>query len=91
MARTNIVIDDALIRRVMRLYRLPTKRAAVDYALRRLADEGDRRKMLELRGTGWPGDLKKMRRRRDPFSLIVVDRRRHVRTDRSWRMNGSPL
>ncbi|TMB78381.1 MAG: hypothetical protein E6J52_04745 [Chloroflexi bacterium] len=50
MARTSIVIDDALIRRVMRLYRLPTKRAAVDdYALRRLAGDGDRRKMLELR------------------------------------------
>ena len=64
MARTSIVIDDALIRRVMRLYRLPTKRAAVDYALRRLAGDGDRRKMLELKGTGWPGHLEEMRRSR---------------------------
>lgn len=39
MGRTNIVIDDALIARVMELYGLRTKREAVDYALRRLAGE----------------------------------------------------
>ena len=64
MARTNIVIDETLMRRVMRLYRLPTKRAAVDFALRRLVGDGDRRKILELKGVGWDGDLKKMRRGR---------------------------
>jgi Arc/MetJ family transcription regulator len=39
VGRTNIDIDDELIARVMRIYRLPTKRKAVDYALRRLAVE----------------------------------------------------
>lgn len=37
MGRTNIVIDDALVARVMEMYGLRTKREAVDYALRRLA------------------------------------------------------
>jgi Arc/MetJ family transcription regulator len=39
MGRTNVVIDDELIERVMKVYDLPTKREAVDFALRRaLAD-----------------------------------------------------
>jgi Arc/MetJ family transcription regulator len=37
--RTNIEIDDALIERVMRRYRLSSKRAAVDLALRRLVGD----------------------------------------------------
>jgi Arc/MetJ family transcription regulator len=39
MGRTNIVIDDALVGRVMELYGLRTKREAVDFALRRLVGE----------------------------------------------------
>jgi hypothetical protein len=35
MGRTNIVIDDELVERAMRLYRLPTRRAAVDFAVPR--------------------------------------------------------
>lgn len=61
MSRTNIVVDEALIRRVMRLYRLPTKRAAVDFALRALVGDRRRRDMLDLEGTGWDGDLSRMR------------------------------
>ena len=61
MARTNVVIDDALIRRVMRLYRLRTKRAAIDFALRALVGERRRRDMLDLEGAGWEGDLSRMR------------------------------
>ncbi len=64
MGRTNVVIDDELIRRVMQLYRLPTKRAAIAFALRMAAGEGDPRKMLELEGIGWEGDLREMRRHR---------------------------
>jgi Arc/MetJ family transcription regulator len=54
MGRTNVVIDDELIRKVMRLYGLRTKREAVDYALRRVLCEGrsPHERMLELRGTG---------------------------------------
>ena len=66
MARTNIEIDDELIARVMRTYRLPNKRAAVDFALRRLDREPmSREEALAMRGTGWEGDLDQMRRTRD--------------------------
>jgi len=66
MARTNIVVDDALIRRVMRLYRLRTKRAAIDFALRALVGDRRRRDMLDLEGAGWDGDLSRMRTTRVP-------------------------
>jgi Arc/MetJ family transcription regulator len=66
MARTNVVVDEALIRKVMRLYRLRTKREAIDYALRALVGDRDRRDILELKGTGWEGDLESMRKGRVP-------------------------
>lgn len=61
MSRTNVVVDDALIQRVMRLYRLATKRAAIDFALRALVGGRRRRDMLDLQGAGWEGDLPRMR------------------------------
>jgi len=61
-----VVIDDVLVAKVMKLYGLPTKRAAIDFALRRVAGENDPRKLLELRGIGWEGDLDEMRRTRFP-------------------------
>ncbi len=63
MARTNIELDDELVKRVMNGYGLPSKRAAVDYALRRLDVEPmTREEALARRGTGWEGDLDEMRR-----------------------------
>ena len=64
MARTNVVIDDDLIERVMKTYRLPTKRAAIDFALRAVLGTSERRHMLDLEGIGWHGDLEEMRRDR---------------------------
>jgi len=64
VGRTNVVIDDELIERAMRLYGLRTKREAVDLALRRLVGEYTQRDMLDLEGTGWEGDLEEMRRSR---------------------------
>lgn len=62
MARTNVEIDDRLIGRVMNRYRLPTKRAAIDFALRRVDIEPlTREEALALRGTGWEGDLVRLR------------------------------
>ena len=61
MARTNVVIDESLIRRVMRLYRLSSKRAAIDFALRALVSDRRRRDMLDLEGAGWDGDLAQFR------------------------------
>lgn len=65
MSRTNIDIDEELIRRVMKIYRLRTKREAVDLALRKLISSDPHAGMLALEGTGWDGDLDEMRRTRD--------------------------
>lgn len=57
-----MVLDDELVRRVMELFGLKSKRAAIDYALRRVAGVGDRKLIMELRGSGWIGNLDEMRR-----------------------------
>jgi Arc/MetJ family transcription regulator len=62
MGRTNVVIDDELVGKVMRLYGLRTKREAIHFALRRAAGASDPKRMLELEGMGWEGDLFEMRR-----------------------------
>jgi Arc/MetJ family transcription regulator len=62
MGRTNVEIDERLVRRVMRRYGLKTKRAAIDLALRRLDVEPmSREEALAMEGTGWDGDLDAMR------------------------------
>jgi Arc/MetJ family transcription regulator len=62
MGRTNVVVDDQLIARVMRLYGLQTKREAIDFALRKVAGlPAARRKILELEGIGLKGDLEQAR------------------------------
>lgn len=64
MTRTNIEIDDVLIDRAMRLYRLRSKREAVDLALRRLVGEPmSREEALAAEGSGWAGDLAEIRSR----------------------------
>lgn len=69
-ARTNIDIDDALIRRVMAHYRFSTKREAVEYALRRLDIEPmSREEVLAMEGSGWEGDLAEMRSGPTPLEL----------------------
>lgn len=64
MSRTNVVVDDRLIERVMKLYDLPTKRAAIDFALKAVAGDKNRKDMLDLRGSGWEGELADLRRSR---------------------------
>jgi Arc/MetJ family transcription regulator len=62
MARTNVEIDDELVGRVMSRYGLRTKRAAIDLALRRVDVEPmSREEALEMRGSGWEGDLEQLR------------------------------
>jgi Arc/MetJ family transcription regulator len=62
MGCTNVVVDDELIAHVMRLYGLKTKREAVEFALRTVAGlSAAHRKILELEGIGWEGDLDEMR------------------------------
>jgi len=65
MARTNIVLDDELLRKARKLTRLKTKRQIVDRALELLVRSETRKGMLRFHGTGiWKGDLKQMRRNR---------------------------
>jgi len=62
VTRTNIEIDDELVGRAMRLYRLRSKREAVDLALRRLVGEPmSREEALAEEGGGWSGDLAEIR------------------------------
>lgn len=54
MSRTNIEIDDELIAAAQRIYRLDSKRSAVDLALRRLVGEAlTVEDALALQGTGF--------------------------------------
>jgi Arc/MetJ family transcription regulator len=66
MTRTNIEIDDELVGRAMRLYRLRSKKEAVDLALRRLVGEPmSREEALATEGSGWAGDLSEIRAREE--------------------------
>jgi len=65
MSRTNINIDDALIRKARKLTRLKTKRQIVDKALELLVRSESRKGVLHYYRSGiWKGDLKTSRRNR---------------------------
>ncbi len=66
MGRTNIVLDDGLIKRAMRVSGAKTKRQAVDWALRELvARRSVYRALRKLRGKlPWEGDVRAWRRQR---------------------------
>jgi Arc/MetJ family transcription regulator len=54
VTRTNIDIDDDLVGKVMRTYRLDSKRSAVEFALQRLIGESlSDEDVLAMRGTGF--------------------------------------
>lgn len=60
--RTNIEIDDKLMKKVLRVSGERTKRAAVETAMRFYAQLKEQAKVRELRGIGgWEGDLEKSR------------------------------
>ena len=60
--RTNIVIDEQLIRETLAETGLKTKREAVDLGLRILLRLSRQRNVRELRGkVDWVGDLDRMR------------------------------
>lgn len=52
MVRTNIVLDDDLVREAMKLANVKTMREAVDVALRRFVHSGRQRRLLALKATG---------------------------------------
>jgi Arc/MetJ family transcription regulator len=64
--RTNIDIDDEVIREVQELTGARTKREAVDVALRELVARHRRADILKIRGkVRWYGDLEASRAGRD--------------------------
>ncbi|MEI6211295.1 MAG: type II toxin-antitoxin system VapB family antitoxin [bacterium] len=65
MTRTNVVLDETLVKDCRKLTGIPTQRSLIDFALRELLRHGQQRKMLELKGhVAWTGDLTAWRRGR---------------------------
>lgn len=63
--RTNIELDDELMREATELSGLPTKRAVVEEALRTMVRQRKQAKVKELFGkVRWEGSLDEMRRDR---------------------------
>ena len=61
--RTNIVIDDELMKQVLKLTGLKTKREAVEQGLKTLLRLKKQEKIRQYRGKlQWEGDLDRMRR-----------------------------
>jgi Arc/MetJ family transcription regulator len=65
MARTNIDLNDKILKEAGRLTHLKTKREIVNYAMEELVKRLRRKKILELEGkVKWEGDLAEMRKSR---------------------------
>jgi len=65
MGRTNIVLDDHLVREGLRRFKCRSKRDLVHLALTELLKSARRRDVLALRGqVKWDGDLVELRRLR---------------------------
>jgi Arc/MetJ family transcription regulator len=65
MGRTNIEIDETLVRKARKLTQLKTKREIVDKALELLVRSESRKGILAFYGTGISkGDVRAMRRKR---------------------------
>ena len=65
MARTNVELDDRLVREGMRRFKCKSKRELVHLALTELLRDAKRKEILTLRGrVKWEGDLDELRRAR---------------------------
>jgi Arc/MetJ family transcription regulator len=62
MSRTNIELDDKLVKEGLKVTHLRTKKELVNYALEELIKKARRKRILELEGKiQWEGDLRQMR------------------------------
>lgn len=60
--RTNVVLDEKLVKEAMKLTGKKTKRELIDYALHELVKRQKRLALLDLRGKlKWEGDLDAMK------------------------------
>ncbi len=65
MKRTNILLDEKLVREGMRTTGIKTRRALVDHALRELVRRERQTDLLSLKGrVQWEGNIDAMRRTR---------------------------
>lgn len=63
--RTNIVLDDRLVKEGLKLTKLKTKKELVNLALKELVEGRKQRKILKLEGKiKWEGSLDELRRSR---------------------------
>ncbi len=63
--RTNIVIEEELIKKGLEYTGLKTKKEVVNFALRELIRRKERKEILQFKGKlHWEGDLEEMRRSR---------------------------
>ena len=77
VGRTNIDIDDDLVDRAMRMYRLQSKRAAVQLALEKLVGEPmSSEEVLAMQGVGYPLDNDELEGPEALVDLGAVDARR---------------
>jgi len=62
MKRTNVVLDDKLVKDCRKATGIKTQRALIDHALRELLRHESQTKILELKGkVDWEGTLKDWR------------------------------
>ena len=60
--RTNVDLDDALVRKAMDITKITTKKALINKALEELVKSNTRKEMLKYIDSGiWEGNLKQMR------------------------------
>ncbi len=65
MHRTNIELDERLVKEGMRLFNKKTKKELVDFALREVIQREKAKGILELEGkVKWEGNLRKLRKGR---------------------------
>ena len=65
MDKTNIDLDERLIRQGLKIFNCKSKREPVQLALKELLRSAKRKEFLELRGkVKWKGDLEDLRRNR---------------------------
>jgi len=63
MTRTNVVLDEKLVAKAMKMTGASTKRKVIEIALKRIVDEGEAYvRILALGGKlEWSGDINKLR------------------------------
>jgi Arc/MetJ family transcription regulator len=60
--RTNIELDDTLVKKAMKITQISTKKALINKALEELIKSNSRKGMLEyIDSSVWEGNLKEMR------------------------------